>query len=85
MSRAPSQGLVDRFAAFYTPAVVALAVVLIVVPPLIGLGSWSTWFYRALAMLVIACPCALVISTPVAIVSGLAGAAKAGILIKAST
>ena len=81
-TRAPSQGFVDRFATIYTPAVVAFAVFLVVVPPLIGLGSWSTWFYRALAMLVIACPCALVISTPVSIVSGLAGAAKAGILIK---
>jgi Cd2+/Zn2+-exporting ATPase len=81
-TRAPSQGFVDKFSMIYTPAVVALAVVLIVVPPLIGLGSLSTWFYRALAMLVIACPCALVISTPVSIVSGLAGAAKAGILIK---
>ena len=81
-TRAPSQGFVDRFSTIYTPAVVALAIVLIVVPPLLGLGSWSMWFYRALAMLVIACPCALVISTPVSIVSGLAGAAKAGILIK---
>lgn len=81
-SRAPSQSFVDRFSRVYTPAVVALAVVLIFVPPLVGLGTWSTWFYRALAMLVIACPCALVISTPVSIVSGLAGAARAGILIK---
>ena len=81
-TRAPSQGFVDRFSTIYTPAVVVLAAVLIVIPPLVGLGSWSTWFYRALAMLVIACPCALVISTPVSIVSGLAGAAKAGILIK---
>ena len=81
-TRAPSQGFVDRFATVYTPAVVALAVVLVVVPPLLGFGSWGDWFYRALAMLVIACPCALVISTPVSIVSGLAGAAKGGILIK---
>lgn len=81
-TRAPSQSFVDRFSAVYTPAVVAAAILLIIIPPLVGLGTWSTWFYRALAMLVIACPCALVISTPVAVVSGLAGAARAGILIK---
>ena len=66
----------------YTPAVVAFAVLIIFIPPLLGLGSWGEWFYRALAMLVIACPCALVISTPVSIVSGLAGAARGGVLIK---
>jgi len=81
-SRAPTQGFIDRFSAIYTPAVVVAAALLFVAPPLLGLGAWSTWFYRALAMLVIACPCALVISTPVAIISGLAGAARAGILIK---
>ena len=81
-SRAPSQKFVDRFARIYTPAVVGAAVLLAVIPPLAGFGDWSTWIYRALAMLVVACPCALVISTPVTIVSGLAGAARAGILIK---
>ena len=81
-SRAPSQTFVDRFARVYTPAVVAVAVLLAVLPPLAGLGTWDTWIYRALAMLVVACPCALVISTPVSIVSGLAGAAHAGVLIK---
>lgn len=81
-SRAPSQTFVDRFSRIYTPAVVAFAVLIIVFPPLLGLGSWGEWFYRALAMLVIACPCALVISTPVSIVSGLAGAARGGVLIK---
>ena len=81
-SRAPSQKFVDRFARIYTPAVVGVAVLIAVIPPLTGFGDWSTWIYRALAMLVVACPCALVISTPVTIVSGLAGAARAGILIK---
>lgn len=81
-SRAPSQTFVDRFSRVYTPAVVAFAVLIIFIPPLLGLGSWDEWFYRALAMLVIACPCALVISTPVSIVSGLAGAARGGVLIK---
>lgn len=81
-SRAPSQSFVDRFARIYTPAVVGLAVLIFLIPPLLGFGAWGVWFYRALAMLVIACPCALVISTPVSVVSGLAGAARAGILIK---
>ncbi|MGI9077114.1 MAG: heavy metal translocating P-type ATPase [Gemmatimonadaceae bacterium] len=81
-SRAPTQTFVDRFARIYTPAVVVVAIFIAVLPPLAGFGDWGTWVYRALAMLVVACPCALVISTPVSIVSGLAGAARAGILIK---
>lgn len=81
-TRAPSQSFVDRFSRVYTPAVVSCALLLAVVPPLMGLGAWHTWFYRALTMLVIACPCALVISTPVSIVSGLAAAARGGVLIK---
>jgi Cd2+/Zn2+-exporting ATPase len=81
-TRAPSQSFVDRFSRIYTPTVVAAAVFVCLVPPLAGLGTWSTWFYRALTMLVIACPCALVISTPVSIVSGLAAAARGGVLIK---
>ena len=81
-SRAPSQRFVDRFARVYTPAVVGMAILIAVVPPIVGVGGWETWIYRALTMLVIACPCALVISTPVTIVSGLTGAAHAGVLIK---
>ena len=81
-SRAPSQTFVDRFARVYTPAVVSAAAVLAITPPLLGLGPWGEWFYRALVLLVVACPCALVISTPVTVVSALAGAARRGILIK---
>ncbi len=80
--RASSQRFVDRFARVYTPIVVGLAVLVAVLPPLLGLGLLSTWFYRALVLLVIACPCALVISTPVTIVSALARAARSGVLIK---
>jgi Cd2+/Zn2+-exporting ATPase len=81
-SRAPTQRFVDQFARVYTPAVFAVALLIAVVPPLAFGGAWFDWIYRALVLLVIACPCALVISTPVTIVSGLAAAAKRGILIK---
>lgn len=81
-AEARSQTFVDRFAKVYTPAVVVAAFLIAIVPPLLGLGGWGTWIYRSLTMLVVACPCALVISTPITIVSGLAGAARAGILIK---
>lgn len=81
-SKAPTQRFVDRFARVYTPIVCVLALAIAVVPPLFIGGDWGEWVYRALVLLVIACPCALVISTPVAIVSGLAAAARHGILVK---
>lgn len=80
--RAPTQRFVDQFARIYTPAVFAFALAIAVVPPLLLGGAWHDWVYRALVLLVIACPCALVVSTPVTIVSGLAAAARQGILIK---
>ncbi len=80
--KAPTQRFVEKFARFYTPAVVVLAMLLTLVPPLLFGAPFEVWFYRALVLLVIACPCALVISTPVTIVSGLTNAARNGILIK---
>lgn len=80
--RAASEQWVDRFAKIYTPVVMILAILVALVPPVVMNGAWGDWFYRALVLLVIACPCALVISTPVSIVAGLASAARHGVLIK---
>ena len=80
--RAPTQRFVDQFAKVYTPVVFAIALAVAILPPLLLGAAWFDWVYKALVLLVIACPCALVISTPVTIVSGLAAAARLGILIK---
>ncbi len=81
-ARAPTQRFVDSFSKIYTPAVFLLALAVAVIPPLFMDAAWFDWIYRALVLLVVACPCALVISTPVSIVSGLAAAARKGILVK---
>jgi Zn2+/Cd2+-exporting ATPase len=80
--RAPTQRFVDQFARYYTPVAVVCAILVAVLPPLVSGMSWYDAFYRALVLLVIACPCALVLSTPVTVVSGLAAAARHGILVK---
>ncbi len=80
--KAPTERFVDRFARWYTPSVVLLAVGIAAIPPLATGAAFYPWLYKALVLLVIACPCALVISTPVTVVSGLAAAAKQGILVK---
>lgn len=80
--RSASEQWVDRFARWYTPVVMILAVLLFILPPLLFAQPWSVWLYRALVLLVIACPCALVISTPVSIVAALAAAARNGVLVK---
>ncbi len=81
-ARAPTQRFVDQFARIYTPTIFIIALAIAIFPPLLMGAAWFTWVYKALVLLVIACPCALVISTPVTIVSGLAAAARQGMLIK---
>lgn len=80
--KAPTQRFVDRFARVYTPAVFVMALMVALVPPLVSGATWGEWTYRALVLLVIACPCALVIATPISIVSGLTAMARRGVLIK---
>lgn len=81
-SKAPIARFIDRFSAYYTPIAMALAALTMIGPPLVAGADWSTWLYRGLATLLIACPCALVISTPAAVASGLAAGARRGLLVK---
>lgn len=80
--RAPVERFIDQFSRLYTPLVMLLSLLVMVVPPLLGAGGWQPWIYKGLTLLLIGCPCALVISTPAAITSGLAAAARQGALIK---
>ncbi|MCF6367565.1 heavy metal translocating P-type ATPase [Rhizobium halophilum] len=81
-SKAPTERFIDRFSRYYTPGVVVVAALVAVIPPLLGGGVWSEWLYKGLAVLLIGCPCALVISTPAAIAASLSSGARRGLLLK---
>ncbi|MGE0602680.1 MAG: heavy metal translocating P-type ATPase, partial [Xanthobacteraceae bacterium] len=81
-SKAPTERFIDRFSRYYTPGVVVFAAAVATLPPIFGFGSWSEWIYKGLAVLLIGCPCALVISTPAAIASALSAGARRGLLLK---
>ncbi|MBD0416366.1 heavy metal translocating P-type ATPase [Oryzicola mucosus] len=81
-SKAPTERFIDRFSTFYTPAVMVLAMLVAVLPPLFAQGAWDEWIYKSLAILLIGCPCALVISTPAAIAASLSAGARRGLLMK---
>ena len=80
--KAETERMITRFSRVYTPVVVGIAFLLASLPPLLGLGEWSTWLYRALTFLVISCPCALAVSVPMSFFGGLGGASKLGVLVK---
>jgi len=80
--RAPSEQFVERFSRIYTPSMLLVALLVFLVPPLLGYGTWSAWFYQSMVILLISCPCALVISTPVSVVAALTAAARNGVLVK---
>ena len=80
--KSPTEAFIDRFARYYTPTVIGLAALVVVIPPLLLGLPFNEWFYKGLVLLVVSCPCAMAISTPVSMVSGLTSAAKNGVLIK---